>query len=277
MESYDGEAAAAPRLVVEYTVPGGPIAWHAHETKTITGTTNTTNFTVTLSDGDYRWNCLAYDDGGNSAFAPADYFFNISTGVQIYYTLTTAVVGNGSVNPSAGSYLAGTVVSVEATPDSSYEFDSWSGDVPSGHENDNPVSITMNANKTITATFIEQPASPGWMAYNDLAGTASADPATNYHSGNSGYLKNYDNGETLDVSVAITGGTNDGTGPGVLPAGTDAYNIFNGKINPDRVLYYNSDHVITFTGLDPSKTYRIVHWADRAVSTYTDRFSKVKI
>ncbi|MFX0135863.1 MAG: CFI-box-CTERM domain-containing protein, partial [Candidatus Hodarchaeota archaeon] len=32
----------------------------------------------------------------------------------------------------------------------------WTGDVPSGHENDNPITITMDSDKTITASFIRQ-------------------------------------------------------------------------------------------------------------------------
>ena len=33
MEAYDGETAAAPRLVVEYTVGGGALVWHATKQK----------------------------------------------------------------------------------------------------------------------------------------------------------------------------------------------------------------------------------------------------
>jgi len=33
----------------------------------------------------------------------------------------------------------------------------WTGDVPSGNENDNPVTITMDADKSITASFSDIP------------------------------------------------------------------------------------------------------------------------
>jgi len=271
-EAYEGESTAAPRLVVEYTT-GGKITWTTQETKTISGTTSTATFTVTLADGDYKWNCRAYDEAGNSAFAPSDFDLTVSP-PPVYYILTTNVVGNGTVTPASGSsYLAGTVVPVEAIPYSGWQFDHWSGNL-SG--TDNTTTITMNSNKTITATFVVQPPSLGWTAYNDLAGDASPAPATNYHSGNSGVLKNYATGATLSASVSITGGTNDATGPGTITAGTDAYKIFYGKINPDRVLAYSGgSHVFTFTGLDPSKLYRFVHWGDRAdpANTYSSKIT----
>ena len=66
-------------------------------------------------------------------------------------TINTA---NGSVttspNPVNGTYDNGTVVTLTATPDSGYQFDSWSGDV-SGSTNQ--ITITMDADKTVTATF----------------------------------------------------------------------------------------------------------------------------
>ena len=40
------------------------------------------------------------------------------------YTLTTSVVGNGSVSPTDGTYNESTVVTLTATPDAGYEFDS---------------------------------------------------------------------------------------------------------------------------------------------------------
>lgn len=54
-----------------------------------------------------------------------------------------------------GRYADGTVVSVTvgvADPQRA-EFVRWFGDVPSGHETDNPVSVTMNGNKTLIPFF----------------------------------------------------------------------------------------------------------------------------
>jgi len=72
------------------------------------------------------------------------------------YTLDVTVVGNGSVtkDPDQQTYDHGTIVTLTATPDTGYHFVSWSGDVPSGHETDNPLTITMDSDKSITATFV---------------------------------------------------------------------------------------------------------------------------
>jgi uncharacterized repeat protein (TIGR02543 family) len=67
------------------------------------------------------------------------------------YTLSTSVSGSGSVSPSSGTYNEGTTVSITATPSSGYSFSYWSGDA-SGTSN--PVTITMNSNKTVTAVFV---------------------------------------------------------------------------------------------------------------------------
>jgi len=73
------------------------------------------------------------------------------TGVT-YYTLTTSVSpsGGGSVSPTGGTYAAGSQVTLTATPASGYSFSNWGGDA-SGSQN--PITITMNSNKSITAYF----------------------------------------------------------------------------------------------------------------------------
>ncbi len=73
---------------------------------------------------------------------------------SVYYTLSVTTEGNGSVDvsPSADSYLDGTSVMLTASADSGYVFDSWSGDASDTAES---ITITMDANKSITANFIE--------------------------------------------------------------------------------------------------------------------------
>jgi len=69
------------------------------------------------------------------------------------YTLTIAVSGNGSTSVAAGphSYASGTTVSVTATPAIGSVFSGWSGAVIG---NANPVTVTMDANKSLTANFM---------------------------------------------------------------------------------------------------------------------------
>ncbi|WP_231970259.1 InlB B-repeat-containing protein [Tenacibaculum jejuense] len=79
------------------------------------------------------------------------YESNAVTQVQRTLTINSA---NGSVstNPNAtgGTYDDGTSVELTATPAAGYQFDGWSGDATG---TTNPLSITMDADKTITAIF----------------------------------------------------------------------------------------------------------------------------
>ncbi|MBI1807829.1 MAG: right-handed parallel beta-helix repeat-containing protein [Ignavibacteria bacterium] len=70
------------------------------------------------------------------------------------YQLTIATIGSGSVskNPDLTLYDSAMAVQLTATPASGYNFSGWSGDA-SGSAN--PMSLTINGNKTITATFTQ--------------------------------------------------------------------------------------------------------------------------
>ncbi len=93
--------------------------------------------------------------------------FTESTVTQ--FTLTTNVTGSGNVelDPVGGTYDSATVVTLTATPLSGWQFDGWSGDL-SGTTN--PTQITMNANKSVTATFSEQSGGGTWtqLTYDDF-------------------------------------------------------------------------------------------------------------
>jgi uncharacterized repeat protein (TIGR02543 family) len=67
------------------------------------------------------------------------------------FTLNVTAV-NGSVvkNPDQPTYNGGDVVQLTATPAAGYQFDSWSGDALGTI---NPTSVTMDANKNVTANF----------------------------------------------------------------------------------------------------------------------------
>jgi aryl-phospho-beta-D-glucosidase BglC (GH1 family) len=69
------------------------------------------------------------------------------------YTLTTAVNGGGTVSrsPNATTYSGGTVVTLTATPGSGNQFAGWTGDLSGSG---NPQTITMLANRSVTANFV---------------------------------------------------------------------------------------------------------------------------
>jgi predicted phosphodiesterase len=69
------------------------------------------------------------------------------------YVLTVNMVGSGSytANPDSSSYDAGTTVQLTATPDDNWLFSNWNGDL-SGE--DNPATIIMNSDKTVSVVFV---------------------------------------------------------------------------------------------------------------------------
>ena len=83
----------------------------------------------------------------------------IFTAIVNTYTLTVVAV-NGSVvkNPDQAAYNSGTSVVLTATPDAGYTFTGWSGDATGSL---NPLTVIMDANKTITANFTKDPIGPG--------------------------------------------------------------------------------------------------------------------
>ena len=83
-------------------------------------------------------------DGYDPATAGVD--FDI---VPAMHTLNVNAPSGGSVT-GAGSYQAGATATVTATPDLGYLFTAWSGDASGS---DNPLSVTMDADKTVGATF----------------------------------------------------------------------------------------------------------------------------
>ena len=123
------------------------------------------------------------------------------------YTLTTSVNGQGTVS-GAGTYVEGTVVSVSATPDAGWIFDSWNGDASGS---DNPLSLTMNADKSITANFIESTGPVTLTLQENEDGFCSVDgDVEDEHSGHTGTgYANTDNengnGITWSVNVPAAG------------------------------------------------------------------------
>ena len=68
----------------------------------------------------------------------------------VTYTLSVSASDGGNVDPSSGTHNENSTVVITATPSAGFEFTGWSGDA-SG--TDNPLTVTMTGNKTITATF----------------------------------------------------------------------------------------------------------------------------
>ena len=70
--------------------------------------------------------------------------------VQGFALITNA--SNGTVEPSEGTFLEGSEVTLTANPDNDFHFEKWSGDV-TGTEN--PLTFIMDSDKEITAHFYQ--------------------------------------------------------------------------------------------------------------------------
>jgi uncharacterized repeat protein (TIGR02543 family) len=108
----------------------------------VTGNTSSTQATFPVKVGPD----LTYNGGRCDAFVAK---------ISATYTLTIAAGAGGRTSPSPGTYTydSATKVSIKATPNRGYRFSGWSGDA-SGTTN--PITITMDSNKSIKANFIRQ-------------------------------------------------------------------------------------------------------------------------
>jgi DNA-directed RNA polymerase subunit L len=72
--------------------------------------------------------------------------------LPVQYTLTVSSSGSGTVskNPDKSMYDSGDIVELSASPDTGYQFDSWSGSITGSA---NPVSVTMDGDKSVSAQF----------------------------------------------------------------------------------------------------------------------------
>jgi Tol biopolymer transport system component len=116
-------------------------------------TSNSWTLDVDLQNGAvHEWDCRAQNAAGwGSYFSPRWTFY-------IPYKLTIQInpAGGGTVSksPEKESYSHGETVQLTASPSPGYSFSSWSGDVPSDKGHDNPLTIAMDSDKTVTANFL---------------------------------------------------------------------------------------------------------------------------
>jgi hypothetical protein len=142
--------------------------------------------------------------------------------------------------------------------------------------------LTSTDEVTITVTAGGQPPA-SFAAYNDLAwrgGQLNTNITTitspNGGSGlpSSGELLDLTTGAGTGVVLTVTGGTFNGTNhasslSGSPASGTDAYEVFNGKLTALGSVAYedlappSGNLVLTFTGLEPGQDYEVVFYAHR--------------
>jgi predicted outer membrane repeat protein len=95
------------------------------------------------------------DNVGDAGQVDRGYHYRDSAGVGTFQLTASVVGGHGSVAPTSGTYYAGTVVTLTATPNAGWRVKAWSGT-----DNDSSTATTntviMNSDRTVTVKF-EQP------------------------------------------------------------------------------------------------------------------------
>jgi uncharacterized repeat protein (TIGR02543 family) len=136
--------------------------------------------------------------------------------VPTYELVTSATNGSIRIKPSASAFEEGTNVIIKAIPDFGYQFSGWSGD-NSGM--DNPVSIYMDANKSITATFTKL---EGTIVFATNCGGQSftASDGVKYNAD-----AKFSSGSTYSTSAPIAGTTDDGLYQSERYGSSFSYNI----------------------------------------------------
>jgi uncharacterized repeat protein (TIGR02543 family) len=157
----DGATYTAPAsitITATATDSDGSIAavrFYAGTTLLATDSTSPYEYTwAGVPAGSYILTVQAQDNQGAVGTSTA---IGITVSAQaVYYTLTVnANPSNGGTitqSPTGSSHLAGTPVTVTATPNAGYEFAGWSGDI-TGSSTTNPMTVVMDADKVLTANF----------------------------------------------------------------------------------------------------------------------------
>lgn len=118
----------------------------------------------------------------------------------------SATLGTLSVTPPTygdNGYADGSVVTVGVTPAGDNVFNCWVGDVPAGHETDNPLSITVGATGSIAPSFCWQyDSSARTIGDGDWVLSVSGDRESLTVAGH----KSHAIGSVLDLGKPIVGG-----------------------------------------------------------------------
>ena len=150
------------------------------------------------------------------------------------YVLTTAVSpsAGGTINPAAGphTYNQGDVVAVTAAPNSGYAFSGWSG----ACTGTSTCSVTMSANRAVTATFSVNAAATISFTGSELLGRPEANSISISIVPDSAISLYYQYGTTSGV---YTGQTSTTTASAGQPKVVDITGL-----TPDTKYYYRMQY-----------------------------------
>jgi hypothetical protein len=92
---------------------------------------------------------IVFVDGGNTEYLK---FSTDTITNREFFTVVTSFNGGGYISPSRRYYPRNVEIEITAIPDEGYLFSGWSGDLKGSR---NPVTLQIDADKEIRATFIK--------------------------------------------------------------------------------------------------------------------------
>ena len=229
-----------------------------------------TNLDMNSKEGNNGPKLILTTDGGSST---------------TYDLTTSATNGTISLDPSGGTYNAGTNVTLTAIPDAGYVFENWSGSISGTN---NPKTITMNSNKNVVANFTESgsgggdvtetfgPTDDSWVNSNSAnANYGSRDAIKLRDAGKTGLIK-FDlstigtvSSATLDITADVAGTVE------LWEVNNDAWNegSVNWNTKPDKTEYIGS---YTFTGAGTKSVVVTQYIEDEALNDDAISFALIE-
>ena len=127
----------------------------------------------------FRTLVLASDNNFNASQITQFHVFRTDIPAVSRRTLATGFIGNGSVTaaPSVAWYPDGSEVTLTAIAAANFTFTNWSGNLTG---NSNPASLTMDADKAVTASFLSpyQNWRTGYFTSEEISGTQLSAPTS---------------------------------------------------------------------------------------------------
>ncbi len=113
------------------------------------------------------------DEESNPLIIKMDDDLSITAVFVRQYIVAIAIEGAGTVDPEGGPFADGTQLTLTATPAENCAFAKWEGDVPVGHETDNPLTLVVDGDKALTAVFRSPPKDGEWIGSTSQGETIS--------------------------------------------------------------------------------------------------------
>jgi hypothetical protein len=165
---------------------------------------------VAVPNAGYRFD--HWEGGVSGTSANISLNMNGSKKLQAYfqktYTLTISPTSGGTVSPNSGTYDEGKNVTLIATPNQGYIFNGWGQDASGTTDH---LTLVMNSNKTIVASFIKAKYTLQTQVDQNSGGSVEAGGSFDYGTQKSilatplaGYRFNYWGGSAIGSNNPIT-------------------------------------------------------------------------